>query len=139
MSAIKAEVIKMVRDLCIKNKKVPYITVLYTEEINMLESMVVEGKIILNISNNAILNIFIDSENISFQMGVNKVPLHVVIPLKLIASIYPRESVNSLNKDNLDKLSDIIYFPVMLVDKSNTTFKSLESSVKKNIQLKVVK
>ncbi len=129
MSLIKAEVIKIVRNICVKNRQTPCINIQYTKEIDMLESMVFEGRIILNISNNAILNFYIDHENISFQMGVNKLPLNVIIPIKLISAIYPREDI-----------SDIIYFPVVVSSIEDIVPKTLtEIPVKKHNTLRIVK
>lgn len=93
MSLIKAEVIKTVRDLCIKNNKIPYIRILYTEEISELESYISDGFfVILSISKSAVLHLNITNDYIALDITIKQVPVQVKIPLKLIMSIFPKEN-----------------------------------------------
>ncbi|AGF46574.1 stringent starvation protein B [Candidatus Kinetoplastibacterium desouzaii TCC079E] len=99
--------IRAIFDWCVDNNYSPYIFVDVNKDTIVPINHIQNGKIILNISNEATNNLIIDNIKISFQTRFNGVLENIFIPIDRIISIYAQETGEGMQFTISEEVSTI--------------------------------
>ncbi len=77
---------------CVDSGFTPYITVKVDDTARVPMAYVKEGQIVLNIGPNAVRNLHMDNEWVSFSARFGGVSHDIVVPVRSVLAIYARES-----------------------------------------------
>lgn len=88
------------------NNKTPHVMVdASVVGVEVPQSYVQAGRIVLNISPNAIKDLFISNEDLSFSARFNGMPTHIVVPMQAVLAIYARENGQGMFFDESEDFS----------------------------------
>ncbi len=105
MTTKRPYLIRALHEWILVNNCTPYILVdTFIEGVEVPQEYVKDGQIVLNISPQAITNLLIDDEAISFQGRFSGIPMKLYIPITSVISIYAKENGQGMVFDIEDPL-----------------------------------
>jgi len=100
MTSNKPYIVRAIFDWIVDNDCTPYVLVdAYAPEISIPMEYVRDGKIILNISPEAVKNFSLTGEHVFFSARFGGIPMDVFVPIAAILKIYSKESGQGVTFD----------------------------------------
>lgn len=93
MTALRPYLIRALYEWIVDNAMTPYILVdAEREGVNVPRQYVQNGKIVLNLRPEAVVNLLLGNETIDFQARFGGVPMQVQVPVNAVLAIYAKET-----------------------------------------------
>ena len=93
MTSSRPYLVRALIDWIIDNGATPYLTIAANEPgVQVPSEHVKDGKIVLNISGDAIRNFGLDNNTVSFDSRFSGQPFHVIAPVGAIIAVYAKET-----------------------------------------------
>lgn len=93
MSSLRPYLIRAIYEWIVDNGNTPYILVDASHELVIVPRQhVQEGRIILNLSPDAVINLLLGNEEITFQARFGGTPMQVQVPIAAVLAIYAKET-----------------------------------------------
>ena len=129
-SSLKPYLIRAFREWAMDNGFTPQVLIdVQDDEVNVPDSYVSDGRIVLNIHDNAISDLDISNEWIQFTTRFNGVAHDIATPLEAILAIYTRENSEGMVFQRAELKSDSDDDPTL--DKDTTSSPKTPGKIKK--------
>ncbi|WP_022947713.1 ClpXP protease specificity-enhancing factor [Methylohalobius crimeensis] len=93
MTALRPYLIRAIYEWIVDNDMTPYILVdAESEGVNIPRQFVQDGRIVLNLHPEAVVNLLMGNEELSFQARFGGTPTQVQLPIHTIQAIYAKET-----------------------------------------------
>jgi stringent starvation protein B len=93
MTALRPYLIRAIYEWILDNAMTPYILVdAEREGVDVPPQYVQSGKIVLNLSPEAVVNLALGNETIAFHARFGGVPMQIQIPVQAVLAIYAKET-----------------------------------------------
>lgn len=93
MTALRPYLIRAIYEWIIDNEMTPYLLVdAERKGVNVPHQYVQNGKIVLNLRPEAVVNLHLGNESITFQARFGGMPMQVQIPVNAVLAIYAKET-----------------------------------------------
>jgi len=92
MTSSKPYLIRAIHEWCVDSGFTPYLVVQVDRRTRVPREFVRDGQIVLNISPEAIHQLALGNDEITFQTRFSGVPFQVSVPVDAVAAIYAREN-----------------------------------------------
>ncbi len=93
MTALRPYLIRAIYEWIVDNEMTPYILVdAERDELVIPRQYVQDGRIVLNLRPEAVVNLLMGNEELSFQARFGGTPMQISIPVDAVLAIYARET-----------------------------------------------
>jgi len=93
MTPLRPYLIRAIYEWIVDNGLTPYVLVdAERDDVLVPRQYVQDGRIVLNLSPNAVVGLEMDNEAVSFQARFSGTPMQVYLPVRAILAIYARET-----------------------------------------------
>ncbi|BCX89359.1 stringent starvation protein B [Methylomarinovum tepidoasis] len=93
MTSLRPYLIRAIYEWIVDNDLTPYVLVdAERDDVQVPRQYVQDGRIVLNLSPNAVVGLEMDNEAVSFQARFRGTPMQVYLPVRAILAIYAQET-----------------------------------------------
>lgn len=143
MNSTKPYLLRSIYEWCLDSGFTPFVTIAASPDLGIPMNSAKDGELVLNIGQNAVQDLVIDNDIISFNARFNGVPKKLELPMESVKGIFAKEvnqgiafqEENSLNQsvENTDENNEIS------LDNSAAATSPSKKTKKRKPKLRIVK